>query len=1104
LRLAFSEKKISVEIYMCAVCAKHNILINTEESNAKGQLCAKRLSFDDALSARTFVSLRADEEGNVVMEKEPFMIAVLESANVDGTRHLNSPSKLTRYMWTAIIVVFVFLAAVQIWRQIVMYIETPVATNIEAFYPEKLPFPAVAICNNNQFRLTYLTGPLIQNRRAKEMPADENNINDALMRTKSKVDVVNSTVFDQVIERAWDMDAVKFLRNAAHWKSRMILRCTWPNGTSCRLSDFKAVWTLTGLCWAINTNAQNPHYISSSGSGHGLRLLLNIERYERVESCTPKFRTMSLPGLKILIYNQTTIPESSLSGVNVPPGYSMDIPFRIQHRSKIPGMGCIQMNDQQKGNALAFDDPLNVHTCSIRNFLREIERSCNCSMRRAYNPNINGGAYGFCNVKQYFGCVSSIIKGKTEFEKDKFKLKCVNDCEQIDYIAWQDMNLLPSSIFPSLIDTAEEEDVDDVLDNEDEEWKFLEDASKDELFQCEESQLLSEEQVRQIKRSAQRAYEKQSRYQEDIQLRTKRLIDKLRNATQNLLQLRWGWTDKTYLGAYQRLNTSLLCYSNMAANHKEMSTAISNVPVISEQRRTSNIFRVNLIEQCVIDMRIFFMSMQLLSPKTHERNPEKYKTLAELRQVYGERVDEIIKESQAIGDIVEAFWRIYRKETFTSTLGVNLDRMDTILQLTDAYELGKLQRRAWAEKMQSRNMRHFFDQDFYEGWYNPTLKDFDQVLVRNIINIEENDLPFLLNSIQNGTGLQIASVLYFGNVSQEHMKQFNDFLKDVIQCTMNDVKNKGSDLLKTFKKAMHEFQNYNDIGVQISRPLTSRISADRQNFAMVNIFLHKMNVESWRQEGTYSIWSLMCDVGGALGLFLGASMLTIIELVYLSCQYIFTEDSCRQPESLKKRFRRWRSKLKNVELATKSSMVEGSSLGIENSRLKKNQSDNLLTKAIRSRNSFNDTKAHLYAKKKHNDRSCVGRSISEVIRKSQMRTDDSNDQSDEQKQLMSSPISNENNIDEDEQLMDKIRSVDNVRDESSSAHRSCYVTGSEGDDIMVHSVQSDNADESCMSNAERFESHATSADTSAASSVTSGNHQHPTLFIPKIERQTIV
>src|SRR3954452_8783584 len=129
----------------------------------------------------------------------------------------------------------------------------------------------------------------------------------------------------------WDMDAVKFLRNAAHWKARMILKCHWPNGTRCRLSDFQPLWTLTGLCWAINTDPVEPFYVSGSGPGNALRLLLNIERYERVGSCSSKFRTNSLPGLKILIYNQSDVPTSSLDGVNVPPGFTMDIPFRMQN-----------------------------------------------------------------------------------------------------------------------------------------------------------------------------------------------------------------------------------------------------------------------------------------------------------------------------------------------------------------------------------------------------------------------------------------------------------------------------------------------------------------------------------------------------------------------------------------------------------------------------------------------------------------------------------------------------------------------------------------------------------------------------------------------------
>ena len=45
-----------------------------------------------------------------------------------------------------------------------------------------------------------------------------------------------------------------------------------------------------------------------------------------------------------------------------------------------------------------------------------------------------------------------------------------------------------------------------------------------------------------------------------------------------------------------------------------------------------------------------------------------------------------------------------------------------------------------------------------------------------------------------------------------------------------------------------------------------------------------MNVEHWKQSRTYTIWSLFCDVGGALGLFLGASLLTIIEIIWLFCR----------------------------------------------------------------------------------------------------------------------------------------------------------------------------------------------------------------------------
>ncbi|VDM72468.1 unnamed protein product, partial [Strongylus vulgaris] len=196
------------------------------------------------------------------------LLDIIQEANMDGVRHLKASDPLSRYIWCFIIIVFVFLALIQIYYQIMLFYSGPVATNIEAQYPSAIAFPTVALCNNNQFRydsiffninpapkwLSYITGARILQRRARPS-------NGTLKSLAGKP----RNVFEEIIERTWDMDAVRFLRNAAHWKSRMILGCTWPNGTSCRLSDFKPVWTLTGLCWAINTDPMNPLEVVGSG-----------------------------------------------------------------------------------------------------------------------------------------------------------------------------------------------------------------------------------------------------------------------------------------------------------------------------------------------------------------------------------------------------------------------------------------------------------------------------------------------------------------------------------------------------------------------------------------------------------------------------------------------------------------------------------------------------------------------------------------------------------------------------------------------------------------------------------------------------------------------
>ncbi|CAP23898.1 Protein CBG02656 [Caenorhabditis briggsae] len=658
-------------------------------------------------------------------------------------------------LWCLIIIAFVILVLVQCYSQIKLYISEPVATNIEAEYPSKISFPTVAICNNNQFRLTYLTGGRIMNRRSK-------SISGSLLSTGHDIE----SVFDTVLRKSWDMDAVKFLRSAAHWKSRMILGCTWPNGTSCKLSDFKAVWTTTGLCWAINSDPHNPYEVTGSGEGHGLRLLLNVESYERVDACTKHFRTKSLPGLKILIYNQTDVPDSSMNGVNVPSGYSMDIPFKMQHRSKLPGVHCIEENDEQIEASTDFNNPENVRTCTLRRYMTEVENSCHCTLRRAYTSNsTNDLKMAACNVDQYFGCAQEAMKRVRE---EGTASTCLPPCKSIDYTAWQDMNRLPQNLMPALIEEQEEDDEDDVEQEELDENVSFSTVSGGETFSCE---------------------------------------DKSR-------------------------------------------------PITSEEKKAN---------------QMFF----LLDENGFKRNATKYMSIGDLKSRYGDKMEKL--------------WHVFMPDSYLKSISGDFSRMDRIIELMDQYELNKLQRRAWAEKMQSRQMKHFFEDDFYESYYQPLIKDLDTTLVKQIDEVE-SDWPKVEYYLQRGSAGKTGAIMFFGDGKKENRQKFEKLIIEMHECASGKLRKEAGKMLHSFKKSYRELQAA--YGKLFKEELPDYLENFQfgnkfvgDNFAMVNIFLHRMNLEVWSQDRTYGFWSLACDIGGALGLFLGASLLTIIEIVYLCIQY---------------------------------------------------------------------------------------------------------------------------------------------------------------------------------------------------------------------------
>ncbi|XGW08417.1 hypothetical protein V3C99_011052 [Haemonchus contortus] len=780
---------------------------------------------------------------------------ILQGANMDGVSHLKAKDK-SRYIWCFIIVVFVLLAFVQIYYQLKLYYSEPVATNIEAAYPSTIDFPAVAVCNNNQFRLTYITGARILNRRTKP---NQGSLKSISGRPRN--------IFEEVMEKAWDMDAVRFLRSAAHWKSRMILGCTWPNGTSCRMSDFKPVWTLSGLCWALNTEPENPLKVVGSGVGHAIRLLLNIETYERIDACTAHFKTRSIPGVKILIYNQSSVPLTTHNGVNIPSGYSMDVRFRMQHHNRLPGEHCITETPEQRREAgNKFNSS---RTCAIRKMLRSIEEECECSIARAFTTEPIAH-HKSCNVDDYFGCVRGVIEKSMERGSDG---ECLPNCESVDYIAWQDMNILPQHLMPALIEGHEEDDEEEVEQDDIEEDKYLEITNRtyEKFFQCEENNYLDPAQVPYIKRNAHRAYEKQARHQEDIFLRTKRRIVRLRSAVRNVSEHNWGWHEHDFVGVYDRLMEKAPCFAEFSIRHEAIAVIMDNRPPPSEEKRAN---------------QVFF----LIDPQAQRKDPRKFKSIGEVKRYYGDQVESALKEIQEVGEVIDKMWRLFSPSTYSSTVNPETSRMDRIVELMTQYETGRLQRRAWAEKMQSRRMRHFFEDEFSDSWYQPIIHDLEHSLHKAIIDLERDHWPRFKSYMENGTAIRTLSLLFFDDVTQENERRLSKFVHDMHECTVGDIKTITHEMLKDFKRLYRELQSsYSNLFKKELPDYLENFEFGtkfvRENFAMVNVFLQQMHLEYWRQSKTYGFWSLACDIGGALGLFLGASMLTIIELVYICYRY---------------------------------------------------------------------------------------------------------------------------------------------------------------------------------------------------------------------------
>lgn len=85
-----------------------------------------------------------------------------------------------------------------------------------------------------------------------------------------------------------------------------------------------------------------------------------------------------------------------------------------------------------------------------------------------------------------------------------------------------------------------------------------------------------------------------------------------------------------------------------------------------------------------------------------------------MKRDYGERAEQQLEAMAQTEKLLHLLSKIYDKNNFNHHLPEKLKRMDKILTLVEKYENGTLRKKEWAESMQTRNMKRFFDEDIYD------------------------------------------------------------------------------------------------------------------------------------------------------------------------------------------------------------------------------------------------------------------------------------------------------------------------------------------------------------------------------------------------------
>ncbi|XP_072417792.1 acid-sensing ion channel 2-like isoform X1 [Chiloscyllium punctatum] len=325
------------------------------------------------------------------------------TSSLHGIRHIfvYGPMTMRRFMWTVVFLGSLGLLVVECAERVAFYFSYPHVAKLEEVAANNLVFPAVTICNLNEFRFSKLTvndlyhaGELLGLLNVHlEIQSPHMADPTVLKALKEKAD------FTHYKPRVFNMR--EFYDRVGHSLKDMMLYCKF-RGVRCTHKDFKTVFTRYGKCYMFNSGSDDKPLLTTvqGGTGNGLEIMLDIQQDDYLPVWGEAEDTTFEAGIRVQLHTQSEPPFVHELGFGVAPGFQTFVSTQEQRLIYLPP----PWGDCQSSAVNTdFFPSYSITACRIDCETRYLVENCNCRM-----VHMPGDAH-YCTPEQYKECAEPTL-----------------------------------------------------------------------------------------------------------------------------------------------------------------------------------------------------------------------------------------------------------------------------------------------------------------------------------------------------------------------------------------------------------------------------------------------------------------------------------------------------------------------------------------------------------------------------------------------------------------------------------------------------------------------------------------------------------------------